>query len=138
LDEKRVYQVLDSTHAKQNLGEIVELLAEPKQATARGKWEYFLWNGQFDALEHSIKESVSKRKRKQAMKKPVLSAVEAKANGLPCGSGHVESAIRRVINASTRPALESTRNLLAQGNGGVLFVPALAVAIGALGNFYLC
>lgn len=106
-DKNLVYQVLDYTHAKQNLDEIVELLPQAKQAGARGKWEHFLWNGQLDALERSIKETVSKSKREQAMKKFAryfatnwerMRYAWFKANGLPCGSGHVESAIRRVIN----------------------------------------
>ena len=106
-DKNLVYQVLDYTHAKQNLDEIIELLPESKQAGARGKWQYLLWNGHLDALERSIKETVSKGWQEQAMKKFAnyfaanrerMRYAWFKANGLPCGSGHVESAIRRVIN----------------------------------------
>jgi len=51
--------VFDYTHAKQNLGEIIALLSEAKQATTRGKWEYLLWNGLFDGLQRSIEETVT-------------------------------------------------------------------------------
>ncbi len=107
-DKQRVYQVLDYTHAKQNLNEIVKLLSPAKQASARRKWESLLWNGYLDALEGSIKETMTdKAKRDQAMKKFAsyftsnrerMRYAWFKAQGLPCGSGHVESAIRRVIN----------------------------------------
>ena len=108
LDNSKVYQVLDWTHAKQNLNEIVKLLAPGKQAVAAGKWEYLLWNGLIDALENSIKETVTgKTKQEQALKKFAgyfaanrerMQYAHFKELGLPRGSGHVESAIRRVIN----------------------------------------
>ncbi len=107
-DKQRVYQVHDYTHAKQNLNEIVKLLSPAKQASARRKWESLLYNDYLDALEGSIKETITdKAKREQAMKKFAsyftsnrerMRYAWFKAQGLPCGSGHVESAIRRVIN----------------------------------------
>jgi len=107
-DKPSIYQVLDHTHAKQNLGEIVELLNSTKQAKARKKWEALLWNGDFDALKNSIKETITgKDNRKQALNKFAnyftgnqerMRYSWFKTQDLPCGSGHVESAIRRVIN----------------------------------------
>lgn len=103
-----VYQVLDYTHAKQNLHEIVRLVTHPKQASATRKWGALLWNGSMDALEQSIKDTVTgKAKQEQAMKKFAnyfaanckrMQYATFKQLGIPCGSGHVESAIRRVIN----------------------------------------
>ncbi len=108
LAQHRVYQVLDYTHAKQNLEEIVEWVVSAKQAAARRKWEDLLWHGRMDALEQSIKEAVTgKANREKALKKFAdyfvanrerMQYASFKKQGLPRGSGHVESAIRRVIN----------------------------------------
>lgn len=107
-DENLVIQVLDYTHAKQNLEDIIELVPTDKQPRVRKKWVDLLWNGQMDALELSIRNTVTgKANQEKAMKKFTgFFAVNRqrmryawfKAHGLPCGSGHVESAIRRVIN----------------------------------------
>ncbi|SEH05892.1 hypothetical protein [Candidatus Venteria ishoeyi] len=107
-DKNQVYQVLDWTHAKQNLHEILKLVVSKKQAVAMGKWEYLLWQGSIDALGRSIAETVTgKAARKRAMKKFTnyfagnrkrMQYARFKKAGLPQGSGHVESAIRRVIN----------------------------------------
>jgi hypothetical protein len=107
-DENKIFQVLDYTHAKQNLRDIIELVCPTKQAVATKKWKALLWNGQMDALEASIKALVTdKKKLTQALKKFTnyfaanrkrMQYAQFKAKGLPCGSGHVESAIRRVIN----------------------------------------
>lgn len=107
-DKNMVYQVLDWTHAKQNLQDIVKLVAPVKQAVIAGKWEYFLWEGLIDSLGQSIEETVTgKANHKQAMKKFTdyfakngerMQYAPFKKLGLPRGSGHVESAIRRVIN----------------------------------------
>jgi len=108
LDKSLVYQVLDYTHAKQNLDEIVELLTSSKRAGAKKKWESLLWGGHIDELERSIKDTVTgKTNREKAFKKFAnyfaanqerMRYAYFKVQGLPCGSGHVESAIRRVIN----------------------------------------
>ena len=107
-DKNMVYQVLDWTHAKQNLQKIVKLVAPAKQAVIAGKWEYLLWEGFIDVLGKSIEETVTGEvKRKQAMKKfsdyfaknrERMQYASFKKRGIPRGSGHVESAIRRVIN----------------------------------------
>lgn len=107
-DKDKVYQVLDYTHAKQNLWEIINLAPLDKKASTAGKWEYFLWNGEIDALKKSIEETVKgKTKLEQALKKwkeyfsnnsKRMQYAKFKKEGLPCGSGHVESAVRRVIN----------------------------------------
>ena len=112
--ENTVYQVLDYTHAKQNLNQIVDMLAPTKQAAVAKKWKNFLWNGALDALEESIKETITGRtKRKKALKKFAdyfLNNRERmrysyfKTQGLPCGSGHVESAVRRIINLRLKAA----------------------------------
>lgn len=107
-DKNQVHQVLDWTHAKQNLHEILKSVAPKKQAVTIGRWELLLWQGNIDALGKSIEEAVTgKAGREQAMKKFTdyfagnrerMQYADFKKEGLPRGSGHVESAIRRVIN----------------------------------------
>ena len=73
-DKNQVYQVLDWTHAKQNLHELLKLVSPKKRAVTIGKWEYLLWQGNIDALGKSIEETITgKADRERAMKKPVLS-----------------------------------------------------------------
>jgi hypothetical protein len=67
-----------------------------------------LWNGQLDAIEASIKKRVAgKDKQAQASNKFTnhfvgngrrMQYANFRSQGLPTGSGHVESAARRVIN----------------------------------------
>jgi putative ubiquitin-RnfH superfamily antitoxin RatB of RatAB toxin-antitoxin module len=107
-DKNQVYQVLDWTHAKQNLHELLKLVSPKKRAVTIEKWEYLLWQGKIDALGRSIEETITgKADRERAMKKFTdyfagnrerMQYADFKKKGLPRGSGHVESAIRRVIN----------------------------------------
>ena len=107
-DRNKVFQALDYTHAKQNLQEIVDLVNPRQQSAALKKWRDLLWNGRLDALKQSIEAIVTyKTNREQALKKfnnffecnkKRMHYAQFKEKGLPTGSGHVESAIRRVIN----------------------------------------
>jgi len=107
-DMQKVFQSLDYTHAKQNLQQLVDLVNPVKQAAVSKLWKELLWNGQLDELKQSIEEIVTnKKKRNQALKKfnnffehnkKRMHYAQFKEKGLPTGSGHVESAIRRVIN----------------------------------------
>ncbi len=105
------YQVLDYTHAKQALHEIGKL--SPKKMTEKQKnrvlkeWKNELWNGNIDRLKELIKKHLSKRQQKKGLKKwrdyfkkneKRMQYSTFKKNGIICGSGCVESAIRRVIN----------------------------------------
>ncbi len=103
------FQVLDYTHAKQALNEILCLL--PKRLQQREKLiELFkgrLWKGDIEGMGEMIKINFSGQKRKQALKKwgnyflknkDRMQYSQFKTMGLPQGSGSVESAIRRVIN----------------------------------------
>ena len=87
---------------------IVELVKQPKQASAMKKWKELLWNGQLDELKQSILETLPNQWNQKAALKKFADFFESNkkrmqyarftALGLPTGSGHVESAIRRVIN----------------------------------------
>ena len=112
-DVVAVHQVLDYTHAKQNLKEIADLIHQ-----ACGVWDYeyetvlkqlntWLWQGKIDAIEMFINKRLHrKRQKKKAMKKlngyfgdhRKFQYQTFQEAGLPMGSGTVESAIRRVIN----------------------------------------
>ena len=113
LPKERIYRVLDYTHAKQNLREIVNLIHQ-----AVGIWAYeyddvlanlktLLWQGKIDEIEAFVNERLyRKNQKKKALKKlkeyfgdaELFQYAALRAKGIPIGSGTVESAIRRVIN----------------------------------------
>jgi hypothetical protein len=106
---ENVHQVLDYTHAKQNLQELVELLpARLKDAGAVAKrWKDLLWKGDLQGLYDSLRQVLTGRKKTRALKKwrdyfqrnaQRMQYERFREANLPCGSGCVESAIRRVIN----------------------------------------
>lgn len=109
LENVEVYQVLDYTHAKQALGLIRDHL--PKEYKNDEKlwkvWTDLLWAGDLDALQNLIERSIKGKKRERAMKKfndyfrknqKRMQYSHFRQQHVPCGSGCVESAIRRVIN----------------------------------------
>lgn len=104
-----VYQVLDYTHAKQNLQELLELLpAHLKEAGRVAKrWKDLLWEGNLQCLHDSLCRILTGCEKTQALKKwsdyfqrnaQRMQYERFREAGVPCGSGCVESAIRRVIN----------------------------------------
>jgi len=109
LDPDRVVQILDYYHNTEILWELVQL--QPKQSNkqqrARYKrWKTWLWNGQQDRLSQELLPALRGKKRQRALTALAHFDRHAqrmcyhafKQQGLPIGSGHVESAIRRVIN----------------------------------------
>ena len=109
LEPSQIYQVLDYTHAKQNLQEIIDLVSEKdtKQHKIDQKWKELLWNGDIMGLRREISGILNHKKKKAGLKKwknyfetnqKRMQYARFKKEGLPCGSGCVESAIRRVIN----------------------------------------
>ena len=106
------YEVIDYTHAKQNLYEIIDKL--PKNTPAKAKkqiidmWKNLLWEGRLDQLEKEIGQHIRhSKKRKEALSKfnsyfqknrSKMQYADFRCFNLPIGSGCVESAIRRVIN----------------------------------------
>ncbi len=106
------YEIIDYTHAKQNLFEIIDKLPEnipgEEKKKITEKWKDFLWQGKFDKLKKEIHKYIGDTdKRKVALAK-IKSYFLRNRNrmqyasfhklNLPTGSGCVESAIRRVIN----------------------------------------
>ena len=110
LASEQIYQVLDYTHAKQNLQEIIDLL--PKRVKDKHRleqqWKTLLWQGDLKGLYHAIMNTLTgNRARAKALKKwqnyfernsQRMQYQRFKQAHIPCGSGCVESAIRRVIN----------------------------------------
>jgi hypothetical protein len=107
--ETPTYQILDYTHAKQALNEILDLL--PKKCQEREKitalFKQRLWDGNIEGMEKMIRINYTGQCRKKALNKwdnyfqknkERMQYSTFKVFGLPQGSGTVESAIRRVIN----------------------------------------
>ncbi len=106
------YEVIDYTHAKQNLYEIIDKL--PKRTPAKQKnriaefWKNLLWEGKFKDLRKEIVEHIAyPKKRKEALTKfknyfmnnrDRMQYSRFRCLKIPTGSGCVESAIRRIIN----------------------------------------
>jgi hypothetical protein len=104
---QRVFQVIDYTHATQNLYEIVALAGSKHRQRLFRKWKSLLFQGDIDGLGKAIRKVFCGTKLKQGLKKwkryfqknaQRMQYESFWEQCLPCGSGHVESAIRRVIN----------------------------------------
>ena len=110
-----VYQVLDYIHAQQNLQDIIDLVASrvQKKEKIAQKWRRLLWNGNIRGLQQEINRVLTGKKQEKALKKwrdyfesneKRMQYKAFKAASIPCGSGCVESAIRRVINLRLKSA----------------------------------
>lgn len=115
LEKCPVYQVLDYIHAQQNLQEIIDLVSMcvKKKEKIEEKWRQLLWHGDIQGLYQEINRLLSGAKQRWAIKKwqNYFQANEKrmqyqmfKAVHIPCGSGCVESAIRRIINLRLKSA----------------------------------
>jgi len=115
LDMGKVHQVLDYTHAKQQLGKLLDYVGKGKRQKGKldHKWNQLLWNGQIDALKTEIEQQCVGRKQVTALNKwqkyfkqnqNRMQYQTFKEQHIPCGSGSVESAIRRVINLRLKAA----------------------------------
>ena len=109
LDMTKIHQVLDYTHAKQQLGKLLDYVGKRKRQKEKldYKWNQLLWNGQIDALKTEIEQQCVGGKQVTALNKwktyfkknqRRMQYQTFKEQHIPCGSGSVESAIRRVIN----------------------------------------
>ncbi len=112
LDMTKVHQALDYTHAKQQLGKLLDYVGKrggPKRQKGKldRKWKDLLWNGQIDELKTEIENHCVGNRKVAALKKwkdyfkknqNRMQYQAFEEQNVPCGSGSVESAIRRVIN----------------------------------------
>jgi hypothetical protein len=118
---QKLYQVVDYTHAKQNLQDIVDLAPPKKQTRLMKKWKAFLVNGDIIGLGNSIRSVLQGKRLEAGLKKWEAYFVRNaqrmryqyfQAHHIPCGSGHVESAIRRGINLRLKaPGIFWTRDM---------------------------
>ena len=110
-----VYQVLDYIHAQQNLQGMIDLVAKRVQKKEKivEKWQQLLWHGDIQGLHQEICRLLTGRKQEKALKKwqdyfesneKRMQYKAFKAAFIPCGSGCVESAIRRIINLRLKSA----------------------------------
>ena len=118
LELKAHLEIIDYTHAKQNLNEIVGKLPkklDPKTRLAIAtEWKNMLFQGDIMELGRQIRRHVAgPKKLKEAIAKfsnyflanhRRMQYASFKHLVLPCGSGCVESAIRRVINLRLKSA----------------------------------
>jgi hypothetical protein len=112
LEVKTCFQVIDYTHAKQNLHIVADHLPktlEAKERTAILKnWKDLLWQGNLMEIRSQIRQYITyPSKLKKALNKfnnyfvkniCRMQYAAFRLLNLPTGSGCVESAIRRVIN----------------------------------------
>ena len=107
-------QILDYTHAKQNISIVKKLISDTlklsdKQSRKLSKQvRELLWNGDINGIADLVREKLAgKRKAPKAALKKLndyfwdhsrFQYQTFRDNGLPTGSGTIESAIRRVIN----------------------------------------
>jgi hypothetical protein len=112
--------IIDYTHAKQNIDEITSTISQALKLTDKQtkkiskQIKELLWNGNICGIAELVRKKLSGKRKapKAALKKlnnyfGVHSKFQYKAfldNGLPTGSGSIESAIRRVINLRVKGA----------------------------------
>ena len=67
----QVYQILDYVHAKQNLQEMIDLVAKrvQKKEKIAEKWQNLLWNGDIQGLQQEIYRVLTGKKQAKALKK---------------------------------------------------------------------
>ena len=113
-------RIIDYTHAKQNIDEVVSTLCQALKLSGKKigqlsrRIKELLWNGNIYGIVDLVRKKLSgKRKAQKAALKKLdnyfgdHSKFQYKAfqdSGLPTGSGSVESAICRVINLRVKGA----------------------------------
>jgi len=102
-------QILDYYHNSETLWELVQLQPKLKKKAQRAlyeNWKTLMWKGELSTLRKEVLQQLRGKKRKDAITSlnhfdrhaHRMRYPDFKEQGLPIGSGHVESAIRRVIN----------------------------------------
>ena len=114
LDLSNAKQILDYTHAKQNINAVKKIISDVLKMSDKGKRKLskqireMLWQGDIIGIANLIRKKLPRKRiaPKAALKKlneyfgnhSRFQYKTFRENGLPTGSGTVESAIRRVIN----------------------------------------
>ncbi|MCP3942543.1 MAG: hypothetical protein GY710_13795 [Desulfobacteraceae bacterium] len=107
-DELKLTEIIDWTHAKQNLNKAFEMLSKKKREKVN--FNYFknlLFSGKINKIITEVKSLLNVRASNKIMKKfksyfvsnsTRMQYEESRSMKLPIGSGVIESAIRRVVN----------------------------------------
>ena len=108
MDCQKITEIIDWTHAKQNLNKAFETLSKKKIEKVDFKhFKNLLFSGKITRIVDEVKELLKVKSTSKIMKKLKSYFVSNKsrmqyaanrAKKLPIGSGVIESAIRRVIN----------------------------------------
>lgn len=109
IDRSKVTEVLDYPHAKQNLNEIIAGISKKIKSKKKiaEQMRESLWQGDIEGIKQQIEDNFRTRQKSKALKKwrdyfeknrTRMQYQTFKDANQPCGSGCVESAIRRVIN----------------------------------------
>lgn len=120
LELNNARQILDYTHAKQNMAFVTKKISDALKLTEAAKRKLskeikdLLWAGNIDGIKALVKEKLAKKRKapKEALAKlNGYFSNHAKFQyqtfheaGLPTGSGSIESAIRRIINLRIKGA----------------------------------
>ena len=107
-DELKLTEIIDWTHAKQNLNKAFEMLSKKKREKVDfNHFKNLLFSGKINEIVTEVKSLLNVRASSKIMKKLKSYFVSnstrmqyeaSRAVKLPTGSGVIESAIRRVIN----------------------------------------
>ena len=107
-DRLKLTEIIDWTHAKQNLNKAFETLSKKKRKKVNFKhFKNFLFSGKINEIATELKALLNVRASSKFMKKLKSYFVsninrmqyeKNRAMKLPTGSGVIESAIRRVVN----------------------------------------
>ncbi len=107
-DELKLTEIIDWTHAKQNLNKAFEMLSKKKREKVDfNHFKNLLFSGKINEIVTEVKSLLNVRASSKIMKKlksyfvSNSTRMQYEANRaikLPTGSGVIESAIRRVIN----------------------------------------
>lgn len=111
---RKAKRILDYTHAKQNMNQVINMvtenlnLVEKKVKKLANQIKEMLWKGNIQGITELVKNKLIGKKK---VLKSVIKKLQSyfgdytkfqyknfRDNGLPTGSGTVESAIRRIIN----------------------------------------
>ena len=120
LELSNAKQILDYTHAKQNMNIVKKIIADALKLSDKNiktlakQIRELLWNGNIDGIAALVNNKLAGKRKapKAAMKKlneyfgkhARFQYQAFRDNGLPTGSGSIESAIRRVINLRVKGA----------------------------------
>jgi hypothetical protein len=108
VDCKKITEIIDWTHAKQNLNKAFETLSKKKsEKVDYNHFKNLLFSGRIRNIVDEVKALLKVRATSKIMKKlknyfvsneSRMQYATNRAKKLPIGSGVIESAIRRVIN----------------------------------------